>query len=394
MGSYLDYTVEDFVDDLSFIRWAIGTERNAFFEDFYENNPHKRQAMDEAIEIVHYFEGKNSGLDDKEVYKLWKRIKAHNKPKRPRKFRGRNLKLAAILLFLVAVGSTVYISSISRWNPENYLADRVSMADTTRPRLMLSNSRVVYIPSDTAQIRYDASGGSIRVNSRKRIDFSHNPHSIHRLVIPRGKTGRITLSDGTDIRINSSSRLIYPSAFGSSRRKVYLAGEAYFEVSREKERPFKVETSELDINVLGTSFNVTAYPEEASIKTVVVKGKVQVRKKGFSLFCDKMELTSSQRGVYETDSRSIVKDKVDVRHYTSWKEGYLYIKEGSLRNITQKLSRIYDIDIVLDKKLSSVEFSGKLDIRKDVEYALNIIATARPVQYAIKKKQVIIKPEP
>ncbi len=394
MKTYLNYTVEDFADDLFFIRWALGVEENVFFDDFYEKNPHKREEVDEAIEIIHYFEGKYPGLDDKEVYKLWKRIKAQSKPKRSRKFRGRNLKFAAVLMFLVAVGSTFYISSRSRWNPENYLADRVTMADTTRPRLMLSDSRVVHIPSDTAQIRYDTSRGSIRINSRKRIDFTHNPHSIHKLVIPRGKTGRITLSDGTDIRINSGSRLIYPSAFGYSKRKVYLAGEAYFEVRREKERPFRVETSELNINVLGTSFNVTAYPEEASIKTVVVKGKVQVRKKGFPLFCDKMELTSSQRVVYETDNRSIVKDNVDVRHYTSWKEGYLYIKEGSLRNITQELSRIYDINIMLDEDLQTVEFSGKLDIRKDVEYALNIVATARPVKYVIKENKVIINPEP
>ena len=393
MKAYLFYTVEDFVEDLSFIRWVSGSEENSFFDDFYEKYPHKREEMDEAIEIIRFFGKNRSKLDDKEVYELWKRIKTQKRSSK-RKLNGKILKWAAMLLVLIGIGSIIYFHYMDQWNGADYLSENVAMTDTSRPRLVLSEKRVIRIPSDTVQIRYDAAGEKIVVNSGRTLNFSCNNKTMHKLVIPYGKRGRIILGDGTHIWVNSGSRLVYPSSFGNKKRKVFLMGEAYFEVANNTGKPFRVETSELDVDVLGTSFNVSSYQEDKSIETVVVEGKVQIRKKGLLPFGEKIKLNPSQRVVYEKDNDAIKKDQVDIRHHTSWKEGYLYVNGESLETITRHLGRIYNMNMVLEKSLKSLKFSGKLDLKEDLEAELNIIATAHPIEYTIKNNKVIINPEP
>ena len=119
MKAYLYYTVEDFADDLSFIRWAKGMEENSLFDDLYEKYPHKREEMDEAMEIIRFLEGTSSGLDDNEIYKLWKRIKAYKKHHTRRIFIRKKLRFAAFLLVLIGIGSIAYFHYTSYWNPEN-----------------------------------------------------------------------------------------------------------------------------------------------------------------------------------------------------------------------------------------------------------------------------------
>ena len=393
MKDYLFYTTEDFVGDLSFIRWALGEKEIVLFDELYEKYSHKRKEMDEAIEIIRFLKGRHSGLDDREIYKLWRNIKAQKNQKKEGNFFKRNLKWVAILLIFIFMGGITYTYYSQQWDLENYFTEEVSMLDSSYAYLRLSENKIIRLPSESVQISYFDSADGVRIKTENKIHFSADRQSVHKLVIPYGKRGKLILSDGTKIWINSGSRIIFPSSFGNEGRKVFLVGEAYFEVSNNKQKPFRVETLELDIDILGTSFNVTAYQSDKTIETVVAEGKVNVKKHGFHPFAERSLLRASQRVLYDRKNEVMEKDQVEVNHYISWKEGYLDVKKERLSNIVRQLSRIYNIEIILDQKLSSLEFSGKLDLRKDLESELKIIATAHPIQYKLKNNKVIIKPK-
>lgn len=386
------YTVEDFVDDLPFIRWATGTEKNAFFDELYEKYTHKRAEMDEAAEIIRAFGRSSTSLNDREVYDLWKNIKSQNSKKKKRLLRGK-LKWAAIFLALLGIGSVLYLNHSCQWNVERCPFEDMAMIQKNQPHLVMADGRVVNIPSDTVKIKYYASGERVKINSRVLNNVVSGKKMVNRLVIPYGNRGQVTFDDGTKVWVNAGSQFIHPSSFSNHEREVYLRGEAYFDVSENKNKPFRVFTSELNIDVLGTSFNVCSYKEDDNVETVVVEGNVKVKKRGFHPFGRKEELLPSERVVYHKKAESIEKDRVDTRYYTSWKEGYIYLNKEKLGNIVKELTRIYNVDITIDKRISSLEFSGKLDLQEDLKSELEIISTAHPIKYLFKDNKVAIKPK-
>jgi|GEM_PF-5994903 len=390
MKKHLFYTVEDFVDDINFIRWATGKEENTFYDNFYEKYPHKRGEMDEAIEIIRFLEGSYSGLDDKEVYKLWKKIKAQKSQKNDKGFFQRKLRWVAMVLILIGIGIIAYNYNFQQWNVDDYTIENFPGKNVNMALLVISKEWVVQIPSDSVNIKYK-NNGKILLNSRE-LNFSKDSAPIHKLIIPFGKRGKLELVDGSEITVNSGSQVIFPSTF-SRKRKVYLTGEAFFDIKRRKNNPFRVETSDLEVNVLGTAFNVTSYKEDTSIQTIVAEGKVKVHEKGFSLFGKELQLSSSQRVIYDKENKIMKEDHVDIRYHISWKDGYLFLDEEKLGMIARKLTRIYNVDIKMDRSLRSLEFSGKLDLRKDLETELKILSAAHPIQYTLKNDEVIIKPK-
>jgi ferric-dicitrate binding protein FerR (iron transport regulator) len=175
------------------------------------------------------------------------------------------------------------------------------------------------------------------------------------LNIPLGRQFDLVLSDGTKIKLNSGSSLTYPVRFLKGRdRKVYLKGEAYFEVSKDKEHPFIVNADEMNIKVLGTQFNLSFYPEDEDISTVLVEGAVVLYKDGADLDTNSSsQLVPGQRAAWNKANNTMTIKEVDTNIYTAWKDGYLLFKAAPFHSIRSKLERHFNI-IIEDK-------SGRLD---------------------------------
>ena len=163
-------------------------------------------------------------------------------------------------------------------------------------------------------------------------------------VTQKGQKSNIILGDGTLIRLNSDSKLVYPERFNSTKREVLLEGEAFFDVVRDKKRPFIIKSGDLSTTVLGTSFNIRAFPHEISQITVAT-GKVQVTSGNSQSTLNSQLLVSGEQINYDPSSGQILKNEVDIEQFLAWKDGILNFEEMELHEATKILERWYGVSI-------------------------------------------------
>ncbi len=194
------------------------------------------------------------------------------------------------------------------------------------------------------------------------------------------------LADSTKVWLNNGSSLKYPVDFTGRDRKVFLNGEAYFDVNPDPNLPFKVETGEIRIQVLGTRFSVSNYDEDQAIITTLEEGMVQVRTAGEdknSMIIH--ELTPSRQSVFQKESRKVKARTVNTAKYTSWKDGKLFLLDDPMYIVRKKLERWYNVDIVIkDSVILDYSYTGTFR-DEPLESVLRMMTIATPIRYSIKK---------
>ncbi|CAM3534358.1 FecR family protein [Flavobacterium chungbukense] len=215
----------------------------------------------------------------------------------------------------------------------------------------------------------------------------------HTLTVPYGKTFKLKLSDGTLVNLNSGTTLRYPEQFGiNGKRNVYLTGEAFFDVAKDKQHPFIVHSDEVDIEVLGTKFNVNAYPEEKTVSSVLVEGSIQMSEKDNPL--NAVLLKPNQMAVWQNDSKKIVTKTVDPAFYEAWTLGEITFKNTPFSSIAKIIERTYDVEIINENAvLAKQNFTGSIKISESsVENILELLKRDTPFNYSIKQNTITITP--
>lgn len=188
--------------------------------------------------------------------------------------------------------------------------------------------------------------------------------------------------------LNSETELSYPSRFAGTKREVMLLGEAFFEVTPDKERPFYVKANGMDIRVLGTSFNVSAYQDSESTSTTLVEGSVAVSTANGA----ERTITPSERLAYNKKSHQLSVEKVDTELYTSWINGVYIFKNMPLEEILEKLSRWYDFSVTYqDETLKHTRFSLTADRKTDIDKLLEVINYTSDVKLEKQGKSINVK---
>ena len=210
------------------------------------------------------------------------------------------------------------------------------------------------------------------------------------LEIPRGAEYFIILSDSTKVWLNSESKLRYPVVFAGDERNVELTGEAYFEVAKDKTRPFKVFAENQVAEVTGTEFNLTAYPDDKLIFTTLVEGRVRVFPK------DKPELVQTLIPGYQTycykESGDISIRQVNVNEYIAWKSGIFSFKDKPLEEMMLTLSRWYDINIVFeDQSKKNIRFTGEVQRYENFEKILTLIEKTYEVKFKLTGNEIVVR---
>ena len=213
------------------------------------------------------------------------------------------------------------------------------------------------------------------------------------LKVPYGKRFDVILSDGTHVFLNSGTSLRYPVQFLKGfDRNVFLNGEAYFEVAKDREHPFTVHADELDIEVLGTKFNVSHYPEDTNINTVLVEGSVELHKKskegesGGGLL-----LKPGFKAEWRTAGKDIAIEKVETQIYTAWVQGRLVFRNTPFQKIRQSLERRYNVNIKnRNEDLDEQLFDATFDI-ESIEEVLESFNKSYAIKYKIADNEVIIE---
>lgn len=207
--------------------------------------------------------------------------------------------------------------------------------------------------------------------------------------VPAGQRVELTLSDGTEVWLNSSSRLTFPSYFMADSRKVELDGEGYFTVTHNASSPFIVQTEKYAIRVLGTEFNVKAYRGSNSFETALLNGSVEILTPHTN---KKVKVTPDEMAVLRAGK--LVTQKIPDKNYFKWKEGIFCFENESVASLMEKLQLYYDVDIdVQSKALLKDRYSGKFRMKDGIEHVLKVLQLKYKFSYTKddEKNLIVIK---
>jgi ferric-dicitrate binding protein FerR (iron transport regulator) len=260
--------------------------------------------------------------------------------------------------------------------------------------IILQNGGVVQVQKASSHILYDAKGENIQIDSEQKVEqkIDNSQSVFNTVIVPYGKRTQITLSEGTKVWLNSGSKLVYPAHFADNKREVFMEGEAVFEVTPMREKPFVVNTKDFDIKVLGTVFNVSVYPDDNYSSAILETGKIEIVRSTASIFSkEKLEITPGSIAIFDRSQKIFEQHKVDSKKYLSWREGYLIFNSEKLGNILKKLSRYYNIEMVVhDTQLKEETYSGYLDLKNSPEEVLSVICQTIMLTYTIDNEKIII----
>lgn len=368
----------------------ITEEERQELEDWCEEAPRNRKLFEQICQ---------EDLFSKEryVYEKINDTKAFSVfEKRVRKVSSRSIgnwwKYAAMLLFpILVVGSwklmheteqvSIVASSVAPIQPG--CSQAVLVLDDGRKVFLkeeeegvISEDKEITVTGEKDRLVYTSSEG-------KNVDEIR----FNELEVPRGGEYKVRLADGTLVYLNSATRMKYPVKFDEKERKVYLSGEAYFEVAKDPERPFFVEMEGVEVRVYGTSFNVNTH-QEGNIQTVLVKGSIGVKvlSSGMESVIRPGQMAEFKQGNTKVD----VKD-VNVAVYTDWKDGIFRFENQRLEDILAVLSNWYDMNVFYQTvSVKELHFSGYMERYKDVSVILEAITLSTGVTFSIQGKTIIV----
>jgi transmembrane sensor len=302
---------------------------------------------------------------------------------------------AAIVLLAVGLG-TVFLNNTPEQvivaNKSVPVKSNVIKPGTTTAVLTLANG--THITLDDAANGVVAKAGNTSIKKLKngllsyadnRADASTAANSLNTITIPRGGLYTVVLPDGTHVWLNSETSLTYPVAFNGAERGVTLKGEAYFEVTKNKQKPFIVHSGNVNVRVLGTHFNVKAYQDDNVIKTTLLEGSVQLSNQASSAL-----LVPGEQGIADADQDHITRKKVNVNQVVAWKSGYFIFREERIQDIMEQISRWYDVEVEYHGNISNKTFGGIYTKNKDINELLKALELTGLVHFKIEGRRIIV----
>lgn len=388
MEKYRDYSAGDFLEDESFLRWLSNPtqEDTDFWNGFLKNHPYKKTEIKEATLIFNLFYSRENKLALTEQYELWKRIQDESKTTK-QSLLPTFLKYAAVLVFAFFSGAiSYYIYQHTTTQNQFQLAEAIPAKGEAM--IILSDGSKVPLDKQMSEISYSKNGEQLIVNNDTiKQKSGSQTESMNKVIISYGKKSMIVLSDGTKVWLNAGSQLVYPSVFSSKTRQVTLIGEAFFDVAKNPQNPFVVRASDVSVQVLGTRFDVSAYPDDKIIQTVLEEGKVNLKYSGKGILGREyvVEMQPNQMVEFDKTSGEANSKMVDVSKYISWKDGMLEFEKVDLGRALMQVERFYNVKIHLaDPEIGTYKLSGKLDLKGEPEEVLNVIKLTVPIDWQKK----------
>ncbi|WP_343702564.1 FecR domain-containing protein [Chitinophaga sp.] len=299
---------------------------------------------------------------------------------------------AAILLLVLAGGAYWFINRPAA--PD--------IADVPQePNIAPGGNKAVLTLADGTQVTLDSAGtgtlaqqGGINVLKLDSGQLAYQgmsaqgqPMQYNTLAIPRGGQFRLTLPDGTRVWLNAVSSLTYPVAFNGKDRTVELQGQAYFEIAQQPDKPFRVKVRDMEVQVLGTHFDIMAYADEQVINTTLVEGALLVKQGAVT-----QRLRPGQQAVRNNATSALTVQAADVDKVTAWKSGFFEFDDADLPAILRQVSRWYDVEIINETKGETGLFWGRINRQLPLASVLKLLAS-NGVHYKINGNKVTIYQE-
>jgi len=360
--------------------------------EWRERSPDNETLFLKMTSRVHFDESlKICELTEEERNAEWRAIYGKTIGRRRVKWK-RILRYAAVLVVTLSAGGIFLLRDMEKDAFDNSLAARARMIKKVESgaMLVLQDGTQIDLKDSVSLAKVMSSNVVLSANeeilmySEDRVD---TVVEYHTLKIPRGGEYVLVLADGSAVYLNAESELTYPVSFSGGERRVFLKGEAYFEVQKDADRPFVVEVDSLKIRVLGTEFGIRAYAEERCIRTTLKKGKVSVENSGYGVVLEPDMQAAFNKKTTRLDVR-----KVNVDLFLAWKDGRLVFDNCSLEDILKDLGKWYDFDVRYEREEARfIPFS--LNIKKHDAFVevLRLIEDTECVKFEIKDNTVIVK---
>ncbi len=288
-----------------------------------------------------------------------------------------SISTAAVILLLFGLFRTYNSDTFSEIKFINEPI-KIELADGSVINPLKENIKGVNInPSNRREISYDVPGA---ISQQNRDSVRYNT-----VTIPPGERFAIVLADGTKVYLNSNSYIKYPVSFGSEKREVTISGRAYFDVSKSK-IPFIVNTTDMKIEVLGTSFDVESIKRGNTTSVILVEGSVKISTDGLTKVIE-----PNERIILNHKNRNISISNVDAKTLTLWKDGILVLRDNSINEIVDALCSWYGVEIINKTSISENDkFNGRFD-REDLKSAMETIALGAKVIYRVEDGKLILE---
>jgi len=319
----------------------------------------------------------------------------------------KSISIAASILLVIATGLYFYSNRTIK-EPEYFaeinvnndiapgynkailtLADgsKISLDDAANG-LLASQGDIAITKTENGEIVYEK-------NSSDKSKFLADRSVINTIQTPKGGKYQIRLPDGSKVWLNSASTLSYPTAFSGNERKVQLKGEAYFEISPNKDIPFRVQSENQIVEVLGTHFNINSYSDEDYVKTTLLEGSVRVILNSVSSKVSNTKLLKPGEQSLTKSSQSGIKImNADTEKAIAWKNGYFRFRNTPIREIMREIERWYDVELVYEGKIPSDEFTGFISNDVKISAVLKIMEESGGVKFTVKGKKLKVKSMP
>ena len=302
------------------------------------------------------------------------------------------LAAASIILLIITAGVLYFTTNNSTDSSSNQQANNISQTDVLpggdKAILTLDNGQQIVL--DTAANGTITQQGNVTISKLNgQLTYSKatgNEEVLYNTITtPKGGQYKLELADGSKVWLNAASSIRFPTAFINKERLVEITGEAYFEISKDASKPFKVLVNKMQVEVLGTHFNINAYNDEADIKTTLLEGSVKVSKE------EKTALLKPGEQAQLNAMYLIVNKNVNLQKVIAWKNGAFDFNGESLQSAMRQIARWYDVDVVYEKGLPDIEFGGKVQRNLKLSQIIKGLEDSE-IHFRIEGRKLIVLP--
>ncbi|CAL1518925.1 FecR family protein [Chitinophaga sp. MM2321] len=365
-------------------------EREEFLS-LVEQTENEAQLQQLLTNAWHEFQPEASLLDETDSNNMWQHIRTTAMLPLPRRrVLWPYFAAAASLLFLIAIGSYFVIHQEAA-SPAQYSHHKNPdiLPGSNKAVLTLANGDIVQLDSTGNQVI--AQGGINIQQHNGQLQYTGNTTTAtiayNTLTTPRGGKFQLVLPDGSKVWLNSASSLKYPAAFNGKERVVELQGQGYFEIAADAQHPFKVKVNDMEVQVLGTHFDIMAYEDENTINTTLLEGGVKVVK-GIT----GKVLKPGEQAIAATHTADIAVQTTDVNRVIAWKNDRFIFNDLDLETILREISRWYDVEIVYKKIPGKEKYSGGLSRNLPLSVVLQLLEENNNNHFDLEGRRIIVMP--
>ncbi len=336
------------------LQWLRENEHNeALLQEAWQQQPFTAPAAD-LQRIWMNIQASTQPVDQPPVYKVH--------------FLQRNWRAIAAIFILLAVSVYLLMSNANRHKTGQATPSQVAARDIAPGK----NGAILTL-ADGTHMSLDSAGNGIIASQKGarvvlkngQLEYDETGKTSGEIVYntmttPKGRQFNLILPDGSQVWLNAASSIKFPTAFNGKERRVEITGEAYFEVAKDKNRPFFVKAMNTETEVLGTHFNINAYEEEAIVKATLLTGSIRTSALHSASASEKVLLQPGEQAQVRPDEKMIVLPNADIEQTMAWKNGAFNFQNVGLKEVMRQLARWYDLEIVYEKNVPDVRFGGEM----------------------------------